>query len=48
MHIKDNLINFLYDKDYFISIAKKLNNRNNFNITHSTLFYKFELFNSKL
>lgn len=49
MHIKDNLINFLYDKDYYISIYNDyiyvFNYKELTKITENIVILKFNKFN---
>lgn len=49
MHIKDNLINFLYDKEYFISLYDNyihiFNYKELISLTNNLIILKLEKFN---
>lgn len=52
MHIKDNLINFLYDKEYFISIYDNyihiFNYKEIITLTNSLIILKLDKFNLEI
>ena len=52
MHIKDNLINFLYDKEYFISIYNNyihiFNYKELITLSNSLIILKLEKFNLEI
>ena len=52
MHIKDNLINFLYDKEYFISIYNNyihiFNYKELITLSNSLIILKLDKFNLEI
>lgn len=52
MHIKDNLINFLYDKEYFISIYNNyihiFNYKELITLSNSLMILKLDQFNLEI
>ena len=52
MHIKDNLINFLYDKEYFISIYNNyihiFNYKELITLSNSLIILKLDQFNLEI